>query len=146
MMRRSPLKPSTKPMKRSGFARKLVKPSMAAKAGAAAKVWSYTKVPPTSAEREWMAFVADFGCVACWWQFGVKTPCAVHHIVEGGRRIGHMMTIGLCDPGHHQNSPTAEMISRHPNKARFEAAYGTEYEMHAFLLARYRAAKGSKSC
>jgi hypothetical protein len=43
-------------------------------------------------------------------------------------------TICLCDPGHHQNSPTAKKISRHPNKARFEEAYGTEEQ----LLARSR--------
>lgn len=124
-MKRSTISPSQKPMKRTRM-----------------KSSNSNKGKPTATEREWMAFVADFGCVACWWQVGLKTPCAVHHIVEGGRRLGHLMTIGLCDPGHHQNSPTAEKISRHPNKAQFEQAYGTEYEMHAFLLARFNAMKG----
>jgi hypothetical protein len=95
------------------------------------------KKPPTAAERDWMDFVANFGCVVCWQQFGIKTPCAVHHIVVGGRRKGHMFTIGLCDPGHHQNAPITDKISRHPWKARFESAYGTEDELHTYMLKQY---------
>ena len=87
------------------------------------------KMTPTAAERRWMAAVADLGCVVCLKFHHVRTPCAVHHIVEGQRRLGHMFTIGLCDPGHHQNTPTPLKISRHPNKARFEKEYGTEYEL-----------------
>ena len=95
------------------------------------------KVAPNAAERAWMDFVALFGCVVCH-QIGYpNTPCAVHHIIEGGRRAGHLLTIGLCDPGHHQGSETDAKISRHPNKARFEAAYGTEYELHGYLLYQY---------
>jgi hypothetical protein len=38
-----------------------------------------------------------------------------------------MATIGLCDPGHHQGAPKSSgEVSRHPNKAAFEARYGTE--------------------
>lgn len=85
-----------------------------------------------------MDFVANFGCVVCWLQHHIKTPCAVHHIVEGARRLGHLFTIGLCDPGHHQGAQRdSGKISRHPWKARFEAAYGDEYELHAYLLAKY---------
>ena len=93
---------------------------------------------PTKAEAAWMASVAAFGCIVCWLFHGVKTPCAVHHILRGGIRMGHMHTIGLCDPGHHQNAglqPGSGKISRHPDKARFEEAYGTELD----LLAQTRA-------
>lgn len=89
---------------------------------------------PTIEEQAWMDWVADFGCVVCWLFHKAKTPCAVHHIVEGGRRLGHLWTIGLCDPGHHQGGDQAIKISRHPNKKRFETAYGTEYELHAYLV------------
>lgn len=87
------------------------------------------KVPPNAEESRWMASVAELGCIVCRGQGRGYVPCAVHHIVEGNRRLGHMFTIGLCDPGHHQNSPDAEQISRHPNKARFTEAYGSEYEL-----------------
>lgn len=97
----------------------------------APKPMKHGKVPPNAAERRWMASVAELGCIVCRnLGYGV-VPCAVHHIVEGGRRVGHMFTIGLCDPGHHQQSPDTAEISRHPDKARFEDAYGTEYELLA---------------
>lgn len=95
---------------------------------------------PTNEESAWMGWITDFGCVVCALQHKVKTPCAVHHIVEGGRRLGHLFTIGLCDPGHHQNTPDKALkISRHPTKQRFEAEYGTEYELLAYLQNKQKA-------
>jgi hypothetical protein len=88
--------------------------------------------PPTKLEREWMDRVRSFGCVACWLE-GNQRHCAVHHIVEGGRRLGHLFTIGLCDPGHHQGGQQFGMVSVHPWKARFEAKYGTQLELLAKL-------------
>lgn len=79
-----------------------------------------------------MDAVSDFGCIVCYLFHNVKTPCAVHHLLSGGIRIGHKFTIGLCDPGHHQNAALqagSGKISRHPDKARFERAYGTEMEL-----------------
>jgi hypothetical protein len=84
----------------------------------------------TIAEDNWMTAITELGCVCCWLQGHPRTPAAVHHILTNGKRTSHLNTIPLCDPGHHQNSRTPEKISRHPNKARFEAAYGTE----AYLL------------
>ena len=84
---------------------------------------------PTKAEREWMATIARLGCIVCRTQGRGYVPCAVHHILgrNGGNRRGHMATIGLCDPGHHQGAPKSSgEVSRHPNKAAFEARYGTE--------------------
>lgn len=85
--------------------------------------------PPTKAEREWMAWVTEFGCIACYIDGNYGEPCAVHHIVSGNRRMGHLFSIGLCDPGHHQNGWSRGMISRHPWKALFEEKYGTEMEL-----------------
>jgi len=134
----STFKDPGKPMKRSAMKRtKALAQKAALKSGT--KKLRARKVPPTAEERAWMGFVAQFGCVVCWLQKKVKTPCAVHHIVEGGRRVGHLMTIGLCDPGHHQGAEEGSgKISRHPWKKRFEAAYGTEYELHAYLVEQYK--------
>lgn len=121
-------------MKRSEFKRKtpiksggqLKRSAMAVKKRS--KPMSHGLIAPNAAERLWLARVADLGCIVCLLFHDSKTPCAVHHIVEGGRRLGHMWTIGLCDPGHHQNSPDKKAkISRHPTRARFVEAYGTEY-------------------
>jgi hypothetical protein len=86
------------------------------------------KRKPTVAEAAWMDAITTFGCIACYIDGWPKTPGAVHHILRGGRRIGHRHTISLCDPGHHQNG-APDKISRHPWKARFEEKYGTEAEL-----------------
>lgn len=82
---------------------------------------------PTTAEREWMAAISRLGCIVCRMQGRGYVPTAVHHIIDGNRRKGHLFTIPLCDPGHHQGATKRSgEVSRHPNKAQFEARYGTE--------------------
>lgn len=83
-----------------------------------------------------MDAITQIGCICCLLFYRAPgTPGAVHHLLnEGGRRIGHLATICLCDPGHHQKGGAGK-IPRHPSKALFEQAYGTE----AQLLARTRA-------
>lgn len=82
----------------------------------------------TKAERAHMARIADMGCIACR-KDGNFRPAAVHHIVQGQRRMGHMYVLPLCDPGHHQNGAQFGMVSVHPYKARFEAMYGTQMDL-----------------
>jgi len=84
---------------------------------------------PTVAEQTWMDAITDLGCIACSIEGRERVTGAVHHILRGGHRIGHMHTICLCDPGHHQNGQPMGLISRHPWKAQFEARYGTESEL-----------------
>ena len=83
-----------------------------------------------------MDAICQIGCIVCLVHERLPgVPGCPHHLLtDGGRRIGHLHTICLCDPGHHQNSPTPKKISRHPTKARFEAAYGSE----EYLLERSR--------
>jgi hypothetical protein len=91
------------------------------------------KRKPTAIEAKWMASIVEYGCIACRLDGHQPRPTAVHHIVEAGRRLGHLFTVPLCDPGHHQNGAALGLISRHPYKARFEAKYGTEFELLARL-------------
>lgn len=88
--------------------------------------------PPNKHEREWMDRIADYGCIACRLD-GNFRPAAVHHIVDGNRRMGHLFTLPLCDPGHHQNGQPLGLVSVHPWKARFEQRYGTQLELLAKL-------------
>lgn len=97
------------------------------------------KGAPNAKERAWMDWIVAYGCIACRIDGHGFTPPAVHHILRGGRRIGHLFTIPLCDPGHHQGGESREMISRHPWKARFEERYGAEME----LLDRLRELRGA---
>lgn len=96
------------------------------------------KRAPTVLERQWMARITAFGCIACYLDGNPGRRGAVHHLLRGGRRIGHLHSICLCDPGHHQGGQPQGMVSRHPWKQRFEARYGTE----AVLLERTKALIG----
>lgn len=93
------------------------------------------KGAPNAEERAWMDWITSYGCIACRIDGLGFTPPAVHHILRGGRRLGHRYTLPLCDPGHHQGGEAKGMVSRHPWKARFEARYGTELELLAVLRA-----------
>ena len=86
---------------------------------------------PNKQESDWMQRVADFGCIACYVSTGIRgTPCAVHHITFGGRRISHLHTIGLCNPGHHKDrQPDSGKEPYHHNAEKFCKAYGSPDEL-----------------
>ncbi len=132
-MKRTPMKPRQQPLQRTAVLRTASASSTKKAAPAPRARLKPKKVAPTAEESRWMAAIADLGCCVCMKFHQVHTPAAVHHIVEGSRRLGHFYTIPLCDPGHHQNSNLVEKISRHPYKARFEKKYGTEYELLEYV-------------
>lgn len=89
---------------------------------------------PTVTERRWLGAITAFGCIACYLGGVRGVPAAVHHIIDGNRRMGHRFTLPLCDPGHHQNGQSVGRISLHPGKSRmFIATYGTELQLLAQL-------------
>lgn len=76
------------------------------------------------------------GCIACRLDGRPGEPADVHHLLSGGRRIGHHATIPLC-PWHHrgianEGARAAESM-RGPSLARSKRAfverYGTEEEL-----------------
>ncbi|MCR4304949.1 MAG: Ref family protein [Gallionella sp.] len=82
---------------------------------------------PDKQEKDWMDAIVRLGCVVCHIQGYPGAPAAVHHILSGGRRIGHLNTIPLCDPGHHKNPQSGSgKIPRHPTRRAFELEYGSE--------------------
>lgn len=88
---------------------------------------------PNKLEREWMDRIVDYGCIACRLDGKEPRPTVPHHILSGGKRMGHLFTLPLCDPGHHQGGQPLGLISVHPWKARFEARYGAQLELLARL-------------
>lgn len=133
-------------LKRTGFARKIYVPPPAPplrRLERPVSVWvpgDVVAVPkgekarpgkraPTVEESRWMDAIVAYGCIACRLDGRAPRPTCVHHILRGGVRMGHLFTLGLCDPGHHQGGESLGLISRHPWKARFEARYGTELEL-----------------
>lgn len=95
------------------------------------------KRAPNVAERAWMDWIVARGCIACQRDGLGHRAAAVHHILRGGRRMGHLYTLPLCDPGHHQGGQPLGMVSRHPWKARFEERYGSELSLLADLQLAY---------
>lgn len=100
-------------------------------------------------ESAWMGKVAQFGCIACRIRLGVHEPTTVHHITDGGRRLGHLFTIPLC-PWHHQGYCRSGMTSKSmeaqfgpslaKSKRDFERIFGTELD----LLEQVRTCLGFK--
>lgn len=99
------------------------------------------KRTPTKVEKSWMDRITRMGCIACIVDGHPGTPGAVHHLVEGNRRLGHLFSICLCQPGHHMDGKAKGVVSRHPDKAAFEKKYGTERELLARTQRELKKAK-----
>ena len=76
---------------------------------------------PTKEEQKHMDRVRALGCIVCLNNGYPNTPAEIHHIIDGERN--HMKVLPLCAI-HHRNGSHNPPISRHPNKKRFEEAYG----------------------
>lgn len=90
---------------------------------------------PTKYEAERIEAMKRLGCVACA-VLGVPNlnELELHHILDGGVRMGHWFSLFLC-AGHHQGRWTTEQLDWiEPEKRfaisdgrkRFNAVYGTE--------------------
>lgn len=115
------------------------------------------KVKATAAESQRMGMVKQLGCIFCLLnpQLGLLVastgPCDAHHELSGGRRIGHLATIGGCLWHHRGQPPVAGMGEREaiatygPSVATgskpMHAMYGSDAELLEFqneLLAMVR--------
>jgi hypothetical protein len=137
MMRRSPMKPSTSPMKRIAFARAdRIEARETAKLQRAAptkKAAMKTKQRPVSAEEKALwSRLAALGCVACMKDGNFNPHVSIHH-VDGRTKAGcHQLVLPLC-AGHHQDGTGEDktMLAVHPWKAQFERRYGSQAELMA---------------
>lgn len=72
-----------------------------------------------------MGMVKKLGCICCMINVQLRMPVPyrgiseAHHLLSGGRRRGHLFTIGLCR-WHHQAVPPRECM----NEAATIALYG----------------------
>ena len=90
---------------------------------------------PTKYEAERIEAMKKHGCVACA-VLGVPNlnELELHHILDGGKRMGHYFSIFLC-AGHHQGRWTEgqldwiepkQRFAISDGRKRFNAIYGTE--------------------
>jgi hypothetical protein len=88
--------------------------------------------PPTAEEARFMDAIASLGCIACR-KDGIENPWGSIHHIDGRTKPGaHFLVLFLC-AGHHQagTGENKTLIAVHPDKARFEARYGTQRELLA---------------
>lgn len=83
----------------------------------------------TIAEQSWMADICELGCIVCHTEKGVYSPAEVHHMLSGGRRLGHLFTLPLCFLHHRSGRNDELVVSRDQNQRRFEARYGKESDL-----------------
>ena len=77
-----------------------------------------------------MDAICRLGCICCYLAGKPGTPAEPHHMLSGGRRMGHLFTIPLCYFHHRSGRNDAEVTSRDQSQRRFELMYGTELELH----------------
>lgn len=96
--------------------------------------------PPTKAESARLAAVKRLPCIACV-RYGTSPQAGIteaHHLLLGGRRIGHQATVSLCE-WHHRAVPiygctSAKMTELWgPSLANgskpFHAAFGSDQDL-----------------
>ena len=128
LKRYTPLKRSTKPIKRSP-----IKPSSKVIARSPVKPGRGLKGDPVSAEQKAFhdALCQHVGCIACRVEFGItNTYVSVHHM-RGRKAAMHWLALPLCAGHHQKGTGNVLLIAVHPDKARFEKAFGTQAELLA---------------
>ena len=73
-----------------------------------------------------MDAIVRMGCIVCILTGRGRTPAEVHHMLNGGRRMGHMFSIPLCPTHHRSGRNDSEIVSRDQSQRRFEKRYGSE--------------------
>jgi len=165
-MKRSPLKPSTKPLERrtpmrqAGFPRASSKtpaagaglksafpPAVTANHAREPKLPRLSKPmrsrgmkgrPPTAEEARFMDRMGKLPCIACQKDGWTNHVISLHHIDGRTKPGAHFLVLPLCGP-HHQQDDTDPRgrISLHGHKKPFQARYGTERELLAECIAMF---------
>lgn len=84
---------------------------------------------PTQEEQRRIKLIMGMSCAVCALHGDVKKrPLECHHIVRGGRRLGHWFTLQLCR-GHHrghwdQRSPQPAQVAISDGRKAFRRAHG----------------------
>lgn len=89
-------------------------------------------VAPNKENQARFEALVNLGCIVCRLNRGEYTPPQIHHIAGSKTQDGHRKTLPLCylhHMGDQQLPANSAYVSRHPNKARFEKAYGAEHEL-----------------
>jgi hypothetical protein len=64
----------------------------------------------TKSQKAFQDRVRALGCIVCHGN-GVDSPCEIHHLLRGGRRIGEDSVLGLCQI-HHRGQINTELLEK----------------------------------
>lgn len=93
--------------------------------------------PPTKYESERIEAMMRLGCVCCAQSGIAHIAQECHHILDGGRRMGHWFTLPLCR-GHHQGDfnkeqrqalPFGHLVAISDGRKLFNAVYESERKL-----------------
>lgn len=93
------------------------------------------RMKATKAEQERYRKLKEMGCIVTWLYFNKWAPAEIHHLTEGGRRLGNDKTIPLTSWYHRAQVPPdcltgAQAEVRHGpslhSKKDFELRFNTE--------------------
>ena len=121
---RSPIKPSTTPLVRSGF---LARSPFGRRAAPGTGLKSSQRTATKAEHVLWTRMVDQVGCIACHLDGRFNPVVSIHHI-DGRTKPGcHSKVLPLC-AGHHQDAAGEDksLIAVHPYKAQFEQRYGLQ--------------------
>lgn len=84
---------------------------------------------PTQREQARFDMFPALGCICCLLRFGTTNlSYDVHHIISGGRRLGHWWSLPLC-PQHHRYKGTGPWTSIANGSKAFSRIHGTELDL-----------------
>jgi len=97
-----------------------------------------SKKAATVSQRSRWDLLRDYGCICCRKKGLIRHP-EIHHLLSGGRRMGHDHTIPLC-PWHHRGEPMTIDSTKKTTEAwlgpslaesliRFNHIFGSETEL-----------------
>lgn len=135
-MKRTGFQARTKPMPRTSAIGVLGAASVQRKAPARKAKLKAKQRAVTPAEKLLWDRLAQLGCVACLKDGQFNPHVSIHH-VDGRTKPGcHLLVLALCAPHHqHDDTDPAGRIGVHPNKARFEARYGSQADLMLYSAA-----------
>lgn len=85
---------------------------------------------PTKAERARFAMFQGLGCICCLLRFGTTNlSYEVHHIMRGGRRLGHWYSLPLCERHHRTRYQRGAWTSIADGSKAFSLIHGTELDL-----------------
>lgn len=103
----------------------------------------------TIKSQKWLQSIKYMGCIVCSHCMGIEdTPSDIHHLTEGGNRIGQteeendLHSIPVC-PAHHRYSQNKTCVSIADGRKKFFEAYKVT-EMDLLKITQRRLGYDSK--